>query len=305
MTLGRNAVRIGTNVRDTTHFEISHHEVYLAHLPGAFHGMTVVQISDMHVDRWNLPIVEAAIPQINALKPDLVVCTGDTIAHGNHYLGDLTFLLRQIHAKTGKIACLGNHDYSDGSRSHGVRHALGQAGFDVLVNDSTLITQNHQQINLAGADDLILGDQCLKKTHRRIRPEVPTLLLSHNPSNFKAMATFKPDLILSGHTHGGQIPIPSFVHRILSNSPYLAGHYRHGNSHLYVNKGLGASVLVHRWKDFRLSLPTPRWRIRAEISVFKLLQTQKPVSIHSTGNHAFLPSPEFEDQDSRSPALLV
>lgn len=255
---------------DELPFEVSFHDVPLGHLPDAFNGFTIVQISDLHIDRWNTPIVEAAIDTVNRLRPDVLVCTGDTIANGRHYLGDVRNILGQMQARHGKLACMGNHDYSDGSRSQGVREALRGADFEVLVNESTELTLQNRQIQFAGADDLILGRQCLKSTARRLSDDKPRILLSHNPENFEAMARFQPDLILSGHTHGGQIRIPEGIRRQIMNSPYIAGLYQQMDSRLYVNRGLGAAVFVHHWQGRRITVPTPRIFVRPEISVFRL-----------------------------------
>ncbi len=253
-----------------THFETTWQPVNVSGLPAAFEGFTIAQLSDMHIDRWNIPALEKAIQRINALRVDLVVCTGDTIAHGREYLSDLTYLLRQIQARVGKIACLGNHDYSDGEGGLGVRRSMQAGGFEVLVNDSLTLWQQHQRLQVAGLDDLLLGQQCLNTVARRLDADYPLVMLSHNPSNFDAVATLRPDLMLSGHTHGGQIPVPQWLYRKLFGSPYIAGSYWKDQSRLYVNRGLGVSVLVHHWMQQRLSLPTPRWKVRAELSLFTL-----------------------------------
>ncbi len=270
-------------------FRVTRHEIPIAHLPEAFNGFIIAQVSDLHIDRWNRRIVEAAIDGINALKPDLIVFTGDAIAEGNDYLGDVSHLLKQMHARHGKLACLGNHDYSDYSGGYGVREALRKAGFDVLVNESATLALGHQHLQVAGADDLLLGSQCLETTARRLETDRPTILLSHNPKNFEAMAGFKPDLVLSGHTHGGQIQIPRQWHQGILGA-YISGLYHQQGSRLYVNRGLGSAVFVHHWGERRIALPTPRLLVQPEISVFtlvnpvfeeKLRQRQQPVALAS------------------------
>ncbi len=254
------------------HFlQVTRQNILLPHLPKAFHGKVIVQISDLHIDRWNTLVTEMAVDVVNRVNPDLVVCTGDVIAEGSQYLDEVTYLLKQIKARHGKLACLGNHDYSDGKGSLGVRLALKKAGFDVLVNDSVTLTLEHQQLCLAGTDDLLLGRQCLKTTAQRLGEGKTTVLLSHNPENFTAMAGFKPDLVLSGHTHGGQVHLPGRFHHRFFKSPYIAGLYQLAKSHLYVNRGLGSAVLIRHLGERRLSIPTPRWAVRPEISVFTLL----------------------------------
>lgn len=251
-------------------FKVSRQEIPIHNLPEAFNGFVVAQVSDLHIDQWNRRITESAIDMINAIQPDLLVFTGDAIAESNEYLKDVTHLLRQMNARHGKMACLGNHDYSDYSGSYGVREALRRAGFDVLVNESASLEVNHQQIQIAGADDLILGRQCLNSTSRRLNREHATILLSHNPKNFDAMAHFRPDLILSGHTHGGQIQVPAKWHQNIVG-PYVSGLYQNQHSRLYVNRGLGSAVFVHHWGERRISLPTPRLLVQPEISVFTLV----------------------------------
>ncbi len=261
-------------------FDVTHHIVPIPRLPKAFEGFKLVQVSDMHVDCWNRPVVEAAVDVINGLRADVLMCTGDTIAHGKQFLNDVTYLLSRMQARHGKLACLGNHDYSDGDGSLALRAAMTKAGFDLLINDSTRLTVQHQQLQLAGADDLILGKQCLASTHRALTPDLPTILLSHNPENFEAMARFKPDLILSGHTHGGQIRMPLRLYQALLNSPYVAGLYQLADfpSRLYVNRGLGSAVFVHHLLGQRFACPTPRLAMPPEISVFHLVSTETDLS---------------------------
>lgn len=254
-------------------FDVTRHEVKIPHLTRAFQGFKIVQISDLHIDRWNTWMVDAAIEPINAMKPDLIVCTGDTIANGNQYLPEVIQLLRRLQARHGKLACLGNHDYSDWSGSRGVRRAFRESGFDVLVNESTTLTVQHQQLQLAGVDDLILGKPCLHTVGRRLDPEKPLVMLSHNPESFDRLSHLKPGLVLSGHTHGGQIAAPAWLHRHVFRSPYVAGWYQHQDSRLYVNRGLGSAVFIHYKDGKRYSIPTPRLAVQPEISVFTLTQT--------------------------------
>lgn len=271
-------------VPDSLLFEVTRHRIAVPGLPSAARGLKIVQISDLHVDVWNRGVLERAIHRVNALKPDILVCTGDTIANGRRYIGDLTDMLKRFDARYGKFACLGNHDYSDGGGSIHVRRGLKQAGFDVLVNDSVPVRlPGGQTLHVAGADDLIMGRQCLRKTSRQWRGDSPVILLNHNPENFDAVSRFDPALTLSGHTHGGQILMPDGLRRRLLASPYVAGLYREGNSPLYVNRGLGSAVFVHHTaKGRRITIPTPRLAVRPEISVFVLadekgdLQPAKP-----------------------------
>jgi predicted MPP superfamily phosphohydrolase len=256
--------------------EVNRHEIGVIGLPAGLDGLTVAQISDLHIDQWNAAITEAAVDLVNGLKADLVVCTGDTIAEGKHYLHDVTYLLSQLKANIGKFACLGNHDYSDGEESLAVRRALRQADFNVLVNEAIQLTINQTPLMLAGADDLELGNQNLMSTARHWDDEIRTLLLCHNPTNFESIASFRPDLVLSGHTHGGQLPIPEKLLQWLLGSRFVSGHYWERDSQLYVNRGLGASVLIHHWMNRRLALPTPRWKVHAEVSLFQLTRASTP-----------------------------
>lgn len=251
-------------------FEVRTLPILMEALPRAFEGFRIVQISDLHIDHWNRSVVETAIDVVNGLQADLLICTGDVIADGARFLPDVTFLLKQFQARLGKLACLGNHDYSDGNGGTGTRYSLETAGFEVLVNGSLVLTQAGQRLRVAGVDDLLLGRQCLQQTRRALEGEPPAILLSHNPENFEALATLQPGLVLSGHTHGGQIHLPYGLHRRLFGTRYLAGLYRHEGSQLYVNRGLGSAVFVHQACGKRLALPTPRWAVHPEISVFEL-----------------------------------
>lgn len=251
-------------------FELTRHTVPIRGLSAAFEGFTIAQISDLHMEAFNRPVLEAAIETVNRLQPDLVVSTGDHIVQGRRYLDDLQQLLSKFEARVGKYACLGNHDYEDCDDSAGVRRALSGAEFQVLVNEHVLLQCEGQTLQLAGADDLMLGRQCLETLTQGLSPEEPVILLNHNPANFRHVSTFNPDLVLSGHTHGGQFGLPTWLTRLQVGSYYVAGHYQEGDSRLYVNRGLGTSVFVLEWAENFWTLPTFRWQTPAEVSLFTL-----------------------------------
>lgn len=264
-----------------TLFELTRHTVPIQGLPAAFEGFTIAQISDLHIEAYNLPVLEAAIETVNRLQPDLVVSTGDHIVQGRRYLNDLQNLMSKFEAKLGKYACLGNHDYEDHEDSAGVCRALSGAEFQVLVNMHVHLQRDGQTLQLAGADDLMLGRQCLKTVTQRLSLEEPVILLNHNPANFQYVSTYKPDLVLSGHTHGGQFGLPTWLTRLQVGSYYVAGHYQEGDSRLYVNRGLGTSVFVWEWAESFLTMPTFRWKTPAEVSLFTLTAGSDESSIVS------------------------
>jgi len=228
-------------------------------LPEPWHGATVVHLSDLHCGFGGTdPVYEEAVERVNALQPDLIVFTGD-------YIDDrpvpadypLVPLLRRFSARHGLVATFGNHDHRRGV--HGTRRLLEQAGARILDNESVRLEGG---LWLAGIDDLFEGKPDLRRTLADVPPEATTLLLSHNPSLINKV----PDrdvLILSGHTHGGQIALPILTPKLVClfhlHVAQVAGWYRNGRARLYVNRGLGVTG-----RPFRYHCP-------AEIGVFRLV----------------------------------
>ena len=201
--------------------------------------LSIVQITDLHIGKTlGKLFMDAVVKQINALDADMVVITGDLVDMPVAQIGDTLDGLRDIQSRLGVYYVPGNHEYF-----YGVNHIMDHVrlrGVHVLSNRSIII--NHT-INLAGVMDMSgkrfdFEPPDLKRALLHVNPELPTILLSHQPKIVKEMNHEKIDLILSGHTHGGQI-FP-FGLLVLLDQPYLSGLYQHSKqTQVFVSNGAG------------------------------------------------------------------
>jgi uncharacterized protein len=210
-------------------------------LDPAHHGLKVAQLSDLHVGKRTPPDrIRAAIAQVNAFRPDLVVLTGDYLCRERSGLG---LMREQLGGLEGPVvAVLGNHDHwVDGP---GAARALARHGYAVLRNQNTTLVLRNAPFTIIGVDDLLTNharpSEALAGARRGSR-----LVLAHGPRTADHLRQLgEPLLCLSGHTHGGQVNIPGFtrfVLRALAHEPYDRGLFRLGAVQLYVNRGIGNS----------------------------------------------------------------
>lgn len=245
--------------------EISRHElqiiyrpVALPRLPDAFAGMKIVQISDFHFQEYTeASFLEAVVEQVNALKADLVVLTGDFVSSKplpHHYSIGLGYHCANILSRLQcplRYAILGNHDTLVGERE--ITDALVTHGIPVLANTCIPLEREGQRIWLAGIRDALEGRPDLAAALPPGQDRELVILLAHEPDFADYAVGRHISLVLSGHTHGGQILLPFLPPLLL---PDMGRRYIHGLFHfsdgmqLYVNRGIGAVTL-----PFRLRCP--------------------------------------------------
>ncbi len=201
--------------------------------------LSIVQITDVHIGKTlGKSFMDDVVKQVNALDADMVVITGDLIDMPVNQIGDKLDSLRTIQSRLGVYYVPGNHEYFYGV--HKIMEHVHTLGVHILSNRSMVI--NHT-INLAGVMDMSgkrfdFEPPDLKRALLHVKPELPTILLSHQPKIVKEMSGEKIDLILSGHTHGGQI-FP-FGLLVLLDQPYLSGLYQHSkHTQVFVSNGAG------------------------------------------------------------------
>jgi uncharacterized protein len=201
--------------------------------------LRIAHVTDIHVGRVTpYSVQREAVALTNAQHPDLVVITGDFVCHSQLYLDQLTEITRSYRAPV--IAVLGNHDYWAGADE--VRMALQRAHVEVLRNRHTTITLRHQKLQVVGLDDAYTGHARRDEAVKGLRPDVPTLGLSHIAEEADGLWRYNIPLVLSGHTHGGQVRLPILGATVCPSrygTRYAAGLYREGGTALYVTRGLG------------------------------------------------------------------
>jgi uncharacterized protein len=245
--------------------EISRHEleiidvtIKLPRLPDAFAGMKIVQISDFHFQAYTEAIfLEAVVRKVNALAPDLVLLTGDFISSKplpQHINVKLAYHCAEILSRIEcplRFAIMGNHDVL--VSAHAVTDALTTHGISVLANRSVPLERQGQRIWLAGVEDVLQQrpDLSAALPEGGRRDGEPTILLAHEPDFADYAMGRQIDLILSGHTHGGQILLPFLPPLMLPDmgTKYVHGLFKPGDGmQLYVNRGIGAVNLPFRFR---------------------------------------------------------
>ncbi len=224
-------------------FRIDRVEVAVKGLDPAFDGYKIAQLSDLHIGAltpktWGFRWAAAA----NALQPDMAVVTGDMVTSGTEFHPDIAEIVGKLEAKDGVLVSMGNHDYFGNGEP--LISMLEKAGAVVLRNDGLVLERDEAKLFVAAVDDTWTQRADLDRALRD-RPEgAPTVLLAHDPDQFRQAARRGVDVMLSGHTHGGQVALP-FVARHVNlsklNHQYHLGTYQHGNSTLYVHPGLGTT----------------------------------------------------------------
>ncbi len=247
--------------------EIARHEidivrrpVAITNLPTPFHDYRIVQISDIHLDEYTEPFfLERIVHHVNALQPDLVLLTGDFITHGSltfvagrHAIRRCAEILTNLTAPL-RYACLGNHDVAYDAPA--VIEALHATGTPVLVNQFIPLERSGERLWLCGVDDPGQSHPDLNLTIPA-KPDAPVILMAHEPDYADDVVAHPRgrfvDLMLSGHSHGGQIRLPFLGPIVLPplGEKYPEGFYRFNQMQLYVNRGIGTVGL-----PFRLNCP--------------------------------------------------
>jgi predicted MPP superfamily phosphohydrolase len=268
--VGRTWARVHYATRvEPTWLELTQHQVPIPGLPEAFRGLRVVQLTDFHGSRRVTPsYLGEAVDLAQAQRPDLAVLTGDFIHHGFKHIKGVARTLGRLEAPYGVFAVLGNHDFSVrnalGLRRHrhlhqAVADALQKEGIRVLRNQTVQLTRGEDALHLTGLEDLWSRECDVEMAYLGSSDTLPRLVLAHNPCTIELLRGRRCDLMLSGHTHGGQINLPGLGRVTLGRNGrrFAAGMYRVGTSHLYVNKGVGFGFQV-------------RFNVRPEVALMTL-----------------------------------
>ena len=249
--------------------EVTQHTVKLRHLPREFDGFRIAQISDIHLEDGDMT---RDLPDICALvsaqKADAIVVTGDFVTEVNQANpADLARGLAPLQAPQGVFGIMGNHDYWGaersqwGGRSHWMEEMLTPTPVKLLINQTHIWERNGARLHLAGYDDFWHGAPDFDGVAAQIPAREAAIALGHEPDfAIEVAALDKFGLMLSGHSHGGQIALPGGIpiHVPAHAHKFPRGWYDVNGMRLYTNRGLGT-----------VGVPL-RFCSRPEISVFTL-----------------------------------
>ena len=232
--------------KNAENIQIKHHDVEAQNLPPAFDGFTILHISDLHID-MNLGAVARLLEILDQLKYDICVLTGDyrgkTFGSFDESVEGLAFLRPSL----GELVygVLGNHDTAR------MVPKMEEIGVQFLLNESVVVERNNQRLYLAGIDDAhFYRTHDIAKAVSLIPGAHFSILLSHTPEVYRQAADAQFDLLLSGHTHGGQICLPGSIPITLcADVPRHmgAGAWRYHNMVGYTSAGLGSSLVPVRF----------------------------------------------------------
>ncbi len=221
-------------------------------------GIKVLQISDIHIGNSIGYREQQLIETVNQLKPDILFITGDFFSlqkgpDAAAQLKAISGLISSLKTSIGIFGVLGNYDGYLANNS-GRMMEMKQAGIDILVNESRMMPlPNGQILWIAGLMDSSNQDtsdtRSIGQALKMVPNNSPVILLNHYPDIFAKAYKAGVNLVLTGHTHGGQIGIPFLVH--LSNSanksPYMQGLFIAGRTKMYVNRGIGTTNIPVRY----------------------------------------------------------
>jgi uncharacterized protein len=221
-------------------------EIALKRLPKKLENLRIVHLSDTHHSPFtNLEHIARAVDISNKLEPDMFILTGDYVSHDSEYIAPVAKVLGNLRSEFGTYACLGNHDHwTDAGK---VTDRFREQNINVLINEGFRFEARGASFWLCGVDDYMVGKTDLRAALRGSFPDEMKLLLAHNPVIVRQAARYGVDLVLSGHTHGGQVKIRDEDKRILPRRKLKNGLHRRKDTQIYITRGIGTVVLPVRF----------------------------------------------------------
>jgi hypothetical protein len=241
--------------------------VAIADLPPSLVGTKIVQLSDLHYDGVKLSeeMLAQAIAVTNEAEPDLIALTGDYVTDDPTPIHQLVLRLKHLQSRCGTYASLGNHDIHYPHSQTEITKALTSVGICVLWNE--IAYPFGQELPLVGLADYWSREFKAKSVMKQLDPQMPRIVLSHNPDTAVPLKKWRVDLQLSGHTHGGQFALPGIgpaitwyqdyrrrlpkkmrrwmpfmqaeCAKVVRHWEWAQGFHQVGSNQMYVNRGLG------------------------------------------------------------------
>jgi len=215
--------------------------------------LTIAVFADTHFtfDTYTMEDFNKAVAAIKATDPDIIVFLGDLYDNYDKYHDNesqVISALSSLHASIGKYAVFGNHDYGGGAENH-YASIMESGGFRVLKNSS--VSLSSYNVNLVGIDDCLIG-YGQPSVANNSPSSAYNIVICHEPDVVDKLSASPVDLMISGHTHGGQVELPFYENKFLPSlgKEYISGKYSIDNSAkttLYVNRGLGTTHMEVRF----------------------------------------------------------
>ena len=251
MVAAGGAILLGTYsvFIERLHFQVNRYRIDLPRLPEAFDGFRILHLTDLHYgpyQGWNY--IEKAVEKASGISCDIIALTGDYMhkTHDPRKVRRMWKALNRLKAPGGVFNVLGNHDHWAG---HGLAMELLETSGQSLRDKTTSLTRRGERIHLGGAGDFWEDHFEIAPVFRNIPKDEFRILLAHNPDSIDTIQGPPMDLILSGHTHGGQIVLPFFGAPKLpvKNKIYSQGLIPTENGPVFISRGIGTAILPIRF----------------------------------------------------------
>lgn len=242
---------------ETSLFETKEYKISNVNLANDFSGLKIIHISDIHYGRiTTTKMIKKIIKEVNLIKPDIIVITGDLIDKDATLAEkDISFLkdsLAKLESKYGKYAIYGNHDITYGREK--IEEIYKYSSFKLLVNDYDIIYgKKNEPLFIGGLDSLLEGEQNIEKTMSYFNDHEDILykiLLVHEPDSTDNILEKYPNtnLILAGHSHNGQVRLPLIgaIYTPTGSKKYYDNYYKINETDLYISSGIGVSRINFR-----------------------------------------------------------
>jgi len=218
-------------------------------LPKAFDGTTIAFLTDIHHGPYvSLDFVEAIVRTTITLRPDLIIHGGDYVLRSGVYTRPVFEVLSALRAPMGVFGVLGNHDYWHGLEATNI--GMRSAGITQLNNSGVWLTKGNSRLRLCGVDDLWAGEPQAHLALENTTADDACILVSHNPDFAETIRDPRIGLMLSGHTHGGQMFVPGMTNPFIPSkygNKYCSGLCDAPSMRVYVSRGLGLTGLPVRF----------------------------------------------------------
>lgn len=234
------AAALGYGLFEAGWFRIARQTIVLEGLPPAFDGLTIALLTDLHHGRYtSLHYIRTVVAATNALRPDVIALGGDYAHAGRRWLPPCFETLAGLKARLGVFGVLGNHDHWYSTAI--TRESMRRAHIAEVTNGGFWLLAGGSRLRIGGVDDYWEGVQDLPAALGDARAGDATVLLCHNPDFVETITDRRVGLVLSGHTHGGQIVLPGpYAPYVPSRygTKYLHGLVRTPHTQVYVSRGL-------------------------------------------------------------------